>query len=198
MGDHAAGWTVCRLVSSSYQSHRIASIFDPRVSQAVNRHPLDFRENGQGMGSQAEGLGCGPRQGFIGHRVDFSALISIKSELPVLTFVRSLKTSVTPYHPRFESHVDGNTLPAERSVFLFRTLLCFVVPCGALLRVQESVFAATFNNSFLSACGQRIGFCCTHVHGFSKADLLCFFCDGIKQQMHQESFASTVLAVDPS
>ena len=45
-----------RSASSSCQSRRIAGTFDPRVSQNVDRQPLDVRRDGCCMGRQAEGL----------------------------------------------------------------------------------------------------------------------------------------------
>ena len=49
---------------SSCQSRRIAGTFDPRVSQDVDRQPLNVRENEQCLGPQVKGLRCRQRRVF--------------------------------------------------------------------------------------------------------------------------------------
>ena len=53
-----------RSVSSSCKYRRIAGTFDPRVSQNVDRQPLDVQEHGHGLGPQAKRLRCRQRRFF--------------------------------------------------------------------------------------------------------------------------------------
>ena len=64
VGDHSCKTrinelkTPARSASNSCQSWRIEGTFDPRVSQDVDRQPLDDRKDGCCLGPQAKGLRC--------------------------------------------------------------------------------------------------------------------------------------------
>ena len=111
-------------VSNSGQSRRIAGTFDLCVSQNVDRQPLDARENGQGMGPQAEGLRCRQRL-YISSSNRHGRPLSYRSQTQRRT--RHQHTFESPWHPP-----QTQTAPQARTTqWALRILKSALIPIFA-------------------------------------------------------------------